>query len=419
TREQLARFFGSVADFVPLLAEVLRSRETLKEVGYYELIANLLRSADEETIAEIQAQERVTDGLVDAMLQAAGADYWPNTLESIVVLLSQVGSHPRWRDRVLAGLRSLGKEGNYTLDKAVRRLELSKHGIPEESAWDKLPRDFVLSRFWKADLEGRRELLRLVEHQLIHTSAEEKDPILSRFLLRAALTAEDRETADAAMQLHSERAPRELRRLRLRKASIEAGYGPFSEFLKALPNALKAAVTSKLPEVVDFFGDLFSDPHPSDAAMLAAEGDLGHAAIRSILEAAAAPATKSAPGSLRRNALRFLSGAGAHPTWRDEVVQALERLRATPGTDQVNECDMALRKIRPPEPALRTPEAEAPHEGINDDAKGKIAEKMGTDLQAKIFVLMAGPGSPEEKMREATRLSEEFQTAVKKLYREA
>ncbi|HLY75477.1 MAG TPA: zinc ribbon domain-containing protein, partial [Planctomycetota bacterium] len=43
TQEQLGRFFGSVANFVPLLAQVLRSRETLKEVGYYELIANLLR----------------------------------------------------------------------------------------------------------------------------------------------------------------------------------------------------------------------------------------------------------------------------------------------------------------------------------------------------------------------------------------
>ncbi|HEV3026122.1 MAG TPA: zinc ribbon domain-containing protein, partial [Planctomycetota bacterium] len=122
TKQQLARFFGSVADFVPLLAGVLRHRETMKEVGYYELIANLLRSADEETIAEMQAQERVTDELIDAMLQAAGADYWPNTLESIILLISQVGSHPRWQDRVLAGLRSLGKEGNYSFDKAVRRL---------------------------------------------------------------------------------------------------------------------------------------------------------------------------------------------------------------------------------------------------------------------------------------------------------
>jgi hypothetical protein len=49
-------------------------------------------------------------------------------------------------------------------------------------------------------------------------------------------------------------------------------------------------------------------------------------------------------------------------------------------------------------------------------ALGKIAEKMGTDLQAKIFKLMAGPGSAEKKMKEATRLSEEFQAAVKKLY---
>jgi hypothetical protein len=419
TQEQLVRFFGSVADFVPLLAAVLRSGETLKEVGYYELIANLLRSADEETIAEMQAREGVTDGLIDAMLEAAGADYWPNTLDSLVILLSQVGSHPRWRDRVLAGLRSLGKEGNYSFDKAVRRLELSKHGIPEESDWDKLSRDFVPLRFWKADAEGKRELLKLVEHQLIHASREEEeDPVLSRFLLHAALIVEDREIAEGAMHLHSERAPREVRRLRLKKASIETGYGPFAEFLEALPNALKAAVRSERRDVVDFFGELLSDPHPSDAAMLSAEGELGRAAIRAILETAAAPVRVSTPGTLRRSALRFLGGAGAHPAWRDEVLQALERLRATPGTDQANECEMVLRKIRPAEPLPPT-QPKAPSEVIDYAVKGKIAEKMGADLQAKMFELMAGPGAPEEKMREATRLSEEFQAAVKKLYGQA
>jgi hypothetical protein len=433
TQEQLGRFFGSVADFVPLLAQVLRSRETLKEVGYYELIANLLRSADPPTITEMQAQESLTDGLVDALLEAAGADYWPNTLESIILLASQVGSHPRWRDRVLAGLRSLGKQGNYAYDKAVRRLQLSKHGIPEESDWDKLPRDFAPSRFWSADDEGKRELLKIVEHQLIHQSGrEEEDPMLSRFLLHAALRVDDRETAETAIGLHSERAPRELRQLRLHRASIEAGYGPFAEFLGDLPKALRAAVTSERRDIVDFFSQLFSDPQPTDAAMLAAEGHLGHAAIRAIVEAASAPGKGAAPGTLRREALRYLGAAGAHPSWRDEVIQALERLRERPGTDQAGECDRVLRKLRPPEPPKRVgrtavhpreeeplPGPEVPSEAIDYAAKGKIAEKMGTELQAKIFMLMAGPGSPEEKMREATRLSEEFQTAVKKLYGQA
>jgi hypothetical protein len=46
----------------------------------------------------------------------------------------------------------------------------------------------------------------------------------------------------------------------------------------------------------------------------------------------------------------------------------------------------------------------------------KKAEKMGAELQAKMMMLMAGPGTPEEKMKEGTRLSEEFQKAIKKLY---
>jgi hypothetical protein len=41
---------------------------------------------------------------------------------------------------------------------------------------------------------------------------------------------------------------------------------------------------------------------------------------------------------------------------------------------------------------------------------------MGSDLQAKMMKLMAGPGTPEHKMKEGARLSEEFQKAIKKLY---
>src|SRR5581483_8424044 len=130
TKEQLVRFFGSVGAFVPRLAEVLRSRETLKEVGYYEMLANVLKSADPEAVAEFRAAD--AEELVGALLDAVRGDYWPSTLESMVVLLSQLGEDPRWRDRVLAGLRALERSGNPTVDRAVRTLELSRHGIPEE-----------------------------------------------------------------------------------------------------------------------------------------------------------------------------------------------------------------------------------------------------------------------------------------------
>ena len=439
--EQIKTFFGSIEEFVPKLAALLRDHDTLKEVGVYEFIAHLLRSTDAATITAIQQETAAADDLVDALLDAAKGDYWPNTLESIVVLASQLGTWPRWNDKVLTAIRALGKKGSYHYDKAVRRLELSKHGIPEESAWNDVAPEFVTTNFWKADPEGKREFLKLTEHLLIHKSdEEERVPALSRFLLKAAMTLEDPELAGEALEMHAERAPRSVREFRLAKAEVEKGYGPFAGFLEALPKALRSGVSSKERRVLDFYQALFENPKPEDAEMLAVEGDLGHATIRAVLETASAPATGDTPQMiLRRDALRWLKTAGMHPKWRDEVVQGLDRLRTTPGTDQKVECDMALRTLRPPEPPKPPPKMTRRPDpmGVDEEdeqpepmtehqeatapptdyaALGKKAEKMGAELQAKVFMLMAGPGSPEEKMKEATRLSEEFQAAVKKLY---
>lgn len=41
---------------------------------------------------------------------------------------------------------------------------------------------------------------------------------------------------------------------------------------------------------------------------------------------------------------------------------------------------------------------------------------MGLELQAAMAQLMSGPASPEEKMREATRMSQEYQAKIKALY---
>lgn len=116
------------------------------------------------------------------------------------------------------------------------------------------------------------------------------------------------------------------------------------------------------------------------------------------------------------------------------MIQAVERLHKAPGSDQKVECEMVLRKIRPPEPPTRPPkvvvhpkgeeepEAEPTPEPasipgeVDYAALQKKAEKMGAALQKKMMKLMAGPGTPEEKMREGSRLSEEFQKAIKKLY---
>ncbi len=91
----IERFFGSVSEFLPRLADVLRSPETLKEVGYYEMIANVLRTADPETIAEMQAEGEAWTVLLDALLEAAGGDYWATAVESMIILASQLGGDPR------------------------------------------------------------------------------------------------------------------------------------------------------------------------------------------------------------------------------------------------------------------------------------------------------------------------------------
>jgi len=433
TAEQLVRFFGSVAAFVPRLAAVLRSRDTLKEVGYYEMIATVLKTADAGTIAEMQADANGCNDLVDALLEALGGDYWPNTLEAMVLLASQLGGDPRWRDRVLARLRNLGKKGSYHYDKAVRRLELARHGIPEEADWKTLPEDFVPDRFWKADPEGRREFLKVADQQLIHGNRDQRSPVLSRFLLKAALAPDDPELAGQAMHILRDRTSSLYQRFRLKRDEVEKAYGSFSEFVAALPQALKRALGSDRREEVDFYTHLLSRPEKSDAALLAGEGEAGEALIHALLEVAAAPKGDTPQTALRRDALRFLGEAGGHSAWKKAVVKALERLHAAPDTDQKAECEMALRKLKPPKPP-RAPKPVQAHpreeepppvsygapepddEVVDDAAKQKIAEKMGNDLQQAMFKLMAGPGTPEEKMREGQRMSEEFQAAIKKLY---
>jgi hypothetical protein len=430
TKEQLARFFGSVAAFVPRLTEVLRSRETLKEVGYYEMMANVLKSADGAAIAEMRADPNATGELVRALMDALRGDYWPSTLESMVHLLSQLGIDARWREEILAGLRTLGKQGNYYYDKAVRALELSRYGIPEEKEWNGLPEDFVPSCYAGVDAEGKRELLKVAEQQMIHRDRDNPALLLSRFLLRTALTDED---GSAALEVLCERSPDAFHRFTLKRADVEAAYGSFSPFVADLPKALRTAVQSTERRTLDFYAHLLSRPEPLDAALLAAEGAAGVELIRALLDVAtAAPNGVSAQAALRRDALRFLrDGAGDHPQWRKQVIEALVGLRDASGSDLKAECENALRKLQPPEPPkirrpivrpreednpMREPEPAPMPTAADYAAKQKIAEKMGAELQQKMFLLMAGPATPEEKMREGARLSEEFQAAIKKLY---
>lgn len=426
----VAKFFGSVGAFLPKLAAVLRDHDTLKEVGYYEMIANVLKTADEAMIAAIHAEPAAADDLVGALCEGVKGDYWPNTVEAMIDLLSRIGSGERWRARALGGLRAVNKKGNYHYDKALRRLELSAYGIPEEQRWNELPLDFAPAKYAAlADDAGRRELLKVVEHQLIHRdSGSEPDRGLGRLLLDIALRPGDPELRSEAMSMYAERMHRES--FLLRKPTVEKAYGPLSEFVPLATAALRDAAVMKDPRFLNFFAGLFDDPKPEDAAMLAAEGDAGRALIRALLDFAGAAPGETRQVNLRRDVIRFLEKVGTHPLWRDEVVMGLDALHSRSGFDLQSECDRVARILRPVPPRQNPdrhddprgdeapyPEPPPPTAEVIDYAeKGRIAQQMGAELQLAIMNLMAGPKSPEEKMAEATRMSQEYQAKIKALY---
>lgn len=429
-KDLIKKYFGSVRAFLPKLSAVLRDHDTLKEVGYYEMIANLLGSSDDDCIAAFLKEESAADELVAALLESMKGDYWPNTLESMVKLLSRIGTHDRWRTRVLKEIRGLGKKGNYHYDKAVRRLELSEYGIPEESEWDQVPLDFAAKRFPKADADGQRELLKLVEHQLIHKKTEEPDPGLARLLLDVALRPGDAKIRCEAMEMRADRIRGHC--FPLRKKDVEEAYGSFSKFLPLVADLLTDDEVLQDSRFLEFLSELFEEPKPADAAALAAEGKAGLALIRGMLEFAGAAAGESNQINVRRRILRYLEKAAAEKDLRDKIVEGLEELSSKSGFDLESEVSRILPPLRPveaPKPVKpkkgaskkkgdATPEpAPTPQPVVVDYAeKGRIAQKMGLDLQQAIVKLMAGPASPEEKMREATRMSEEYQAKIKALY---
>ena len=414
-KDVVARFFGSFAAFLPRLAAVLRDVDTLKEVGYYEMMAHLLDSADEEGIAAIQAEGSGADDLMDALFEAMRGDFWPNTVEGMIKLASRVGCHPRWRAQALDAVRGLGKRGNYHYDKALRRLELAVHDIPEESEWTKLPASFVPSRFAGATAEGKKELLELADHQLVHRK-EASEPVLLPFLLGVALKPGDPDVRAEALRMHDDRARGAYEGFSLRREAVERGFGPFEDFVALVAQALRDPGPAE-----DLLESLFRDPKPDD---LPAGGD---ALVAAMLERAGG----SGSDKLRRTLVRHLAVSGARPAWRDRVVAELDRLHADPRFDLASEAERALRALRPPPPkqapaptahvSYGTPEPDDEDEnaapGPEDwAAKQKIVEKLGTELQKAIFRIMAGSGTPEEKSEEASRLSQEYQAKIKELY---
>ncbi|HTL52221.1 MAG TPA: zinc ribbon domain-containing protein [Planctomycetota bacterium] len=129
TTAEIIRFFGSVGAFLPKLTAVLNDRDSMKEVGLFEFIADLLRSADDEftnlllTDSALQSSARA---FVQALLGAVASDYWANVRSNAAELLSKIGGAPPWREEVLANLRARLADSNFDLvyycDRAVKTI---------------------------------------------------------------------------------------------------------------------------------------------------------------------------------------------------------------------------------------------------------------------------------------------------------
>jgi hypothetical protein len=120
--ELVERFFGSVGALVPRLIAVVGDGATMREVGVYELVANLCASADDGFVAEVQGLGEPGHALARALLEALAHDYWPNTRAAMMTLASRIGAHPPWREETLAALLAVNKPGDYYYEKALARL---------------------------------------------------------------------------------------------------------------------------------------------------------------------------------------------------------------------------------------------------------------------------------------------------------
>jgi hypothetical protein len=421
SRAPIERFFGSVGAFVPKLSAMLREPEVLKEVGVYEFLANLFSSATAGDAAAIAGEKGAAHDLVRAILEALRGDYWAYLIDGMIQFLGLIGTDEGWRDEAIRGLEALEKTGNYHWEKSLRTLRLSLHGLPDESEWPQLPDDFVPSRFGSATGEGRRQLLRAAEQQLIHRQPES----VARFLLTVAFGPYDVATRIQAIELFGERAPREIQRLPLKPGPIGRIFGSMGSFLPGFASALSEPALLGSAGFRDFLGELIRD---RDAAAIAGEpaaGDL----VPALLGLAGMKGEGGHFHNLRMDAIRLLGDLGGDSRWRKPVASGLRTLLDQRGFDLGAECERALGLIDPapvPGPPPAAPGARVPRPTRPGPAplpvenpwaaKQLEAERLGKELQEAALKISFGPGSPEEKTRAVMQLQEEFQAKIKSLY---
>jgi hypothetical protein len=417
SKEPVERFFGSYRAFLPKLAAVLRDPETLKEVGVYEFLANLFRSATAEEARTIAAQGEAAQDLLRAMLEALRGDYWTYLLEGLIQFVGLLGTDPRWRDEAIAGLEAVEKKGDYHWEKALRGLRLSVHGLPDPSEWPALPDDFVPSHFPQASDEGRRYLLGAAEQQLIH-----RQPVsVARFLLRAAFGPYEASLRLEALHLYEERAPREIRRLALKPGPVGTAFGSIAGFLPALAAAIRDPAVLQDRVYVDFLRDLLGERDPGAVGAEESAGDL----VGALVELSARRGDSGNFQNLRREGLALLGELGGLARFRESVTSGLGKLLADPAFDLHGEAERWLRRIDPPKPPADPPPAPSPRASAGPPgppaenpwlAKQKEAERLGRELQEAAMKISFGSGSPDEKTQAILKLQDEFRAKIKALY---
>ncbi len=206
--ESVTRFFGGLDTFLPRLTAIVRDIEALNEVAFGDLAANLFTSAEPSFVADVQGRDHDGAELVAALVDGVAAETRTNTNESMIVLLSQLGTRLSWREDALAALRRVDRAGNYHYDKAVRRLVLAEFGLPTDDLFKDVPIDFVPTHFDAVSLAGQREMLEVADQQLIH-NATGPDLALLDFLADVAERTTSEDIERRARHIHQDRAPRE------------------------------------------------------------------------------------------------------------------------------------------------------------------------------------------------------------------
>jgi len=348
TAAGVERFFGSMAAFLPQLGAVLADRPTMTQVGLFEFLATFLNSSDAAAIQAMAGVPGATDALVGVLRDAIGQDYWPNTVEGMIILLSRIGTQARWQAPVLAGLTLLNKHGNYAFDKALRRVQLAEHGIPEEDQWGALPPTFAPDRFPHARVAGQQELLNMVEHQLIHRTGADPVPVLERFLLGVVCHDGDAAIRIRAMRLYRERATARRPPLQLTPAGLTAALGSPAEGLVGLAGVLSTRELMADAVTRDVLSDWFGPGATTPATVLTTTGEAGTTCVRALLGVLGGREPEL--DRLRRSIIRLLVPLSSGMVWWGSLVAALHLLAMHPDGGVRAEAATALSHVQRQQP---------------------------------------------------------------------